>query len=375
MKNINSIYKDDVFTKTNKTFAIANELIPHLMGGLSCLELKLILREIATINKTTSEILPHKCSVASISDELRLNNSSKNIYKHISDSIERLCQKGVRIINQNDEEELVSWLTMGEHDEKDSNIFRLSLNSSLKNLFINLEENFTVFDTEIIKKFSNARALGMYMYLYSLFKRDNNEVNDDSSSVSVYFMMDELQEMLVISPKHGIKYVEKKILVRIKKQIEENTDFVFDFERYGIGNKCFGFKLFFSFSKNVREYLKDIIISPIPYKKLSGYDKLYLSMYAKHFNVSTEEFCRVRNMLLDFEIYGAENLMTSVKQTLMNIEANIVYCITRYKDKLDKIKLATFICNAILQNYVGNDVEKQKQVIQTARFLCPNRPL
>ncbi len=364
---IDSFYEDAVSASTNKTFAISNQLIPYLMTGLTFLELKLILREIATINKSTSEILPHKWSVSETVEDLNLSSNSKNIYTHISKSIENLSKKIVQVRRKGEETLVIPWLTRGQYNNKIGGRFGLALNVSLKPFLICLEKDFTVFETDIIKKFSTARVLGTYMYMYSLFKKHHCKTQGESAGINRIIETNDLKRLMDIPDNYRFRDINKKVLLPIKRQIEENTDFIFDFEPVKEGRKHIGYKIFFSPSKHIRKYIDGYNIRPMAYEKLSGTERLCLSTYAKCFHVSTEEFCRVRNMLLDFEIWGAEKLMASVEQSLMNIEANIVYCITRYKDKLEKMELAAVICKAIQQNYVGNNVEKQKQVLQIAR--------
>lgn len=366
--NIDSFYDDATHVRQNQTFAISNTLLPFMMSGLTSLELKLILREISTINTKTAEIVPHKWSVEETIEDLGLSKNSKNIYKHISECIEGLGHKSVSVLRSNAETLVIPWLARGQYNSKVGGRFGLALNMSLKPFLINLEKDFTVFDTEIIKKFSTTRALGMYMYMYSFFKKYHCKTKAESMGVHVAYDLKYWRIMLGVDENYRARNIGRNILTPIKQEIEARTDFVFDFEPIKEGRKITGYKIFFSPSKNIRKYLADFAIRPFGYEHLSAEEKACLTAYAKDFKVNLKEFCRVRNMLLDYEIWGAEKLMAASNQTLKNIEANIVYCLLHYKDKLEKMKLAGVICKAVYQNYVGNDIKKQKEILQIGRY-------
>jgi len=365
--NIDTFYDDATHVRPNQTFAISNTLLPFMMSGLTSLELKLILREISTINTKTTEIIPHKWSVEETFDDLGLSKNSKNIYKHISECIEGLGHKSVSVLRSNAETMVIPWLSRGQYNSKVGGRFGLELNMSLKPFLINLEKDFTVFDTEIIKKFSTTRALGMYMYMYSFFKKYHCKTKAESMGVHVAYDLKYWRIMLGVDENYRARNIGRNILMPIKQEIESRTDFVFDFAPIKEGRKITGYKIFFSPSKNIRKYLADFAIRPLVYEQLSAEEKACLTAYAKDFKVSLKEFCRVRNMLLDVEIWGAEKLMAASNQTLKNIEANIVYCLLHYKDKLEKMKLAGVICKAVYQNYVGTDIKKQKEILQIGR--------
>lgn len=350
------------------TFVLPNKMVWNISKNLKNLELRLLLLELAANNSYGDGFTAHTWRVQDIVEKLGLSTKAKNYHELIRKLTKELGKKAVNIPFDNDDTKgiVIPWLSEAIYNTNGQGTIRLELNKKLEKYLVGLKGNYTTFPASILATLSSRRALVMFMVMYMELQRHHSKDKRFNEGVVIEFSYETIYDILDIPATYKEKDVMRKILAPIKKEINENTNYIIEFESFKNGRFLVGCKVAFAATNDVEKKFKTFKAKPIDFSELSPDEKVYVESCAYKCKASVSSFCAVRNALIHFGVSDPEKHIVASKQTMANIMANINYVCIRYGVKNDGANLAPIMVKALTNNYVGKDETKYAKYLKRA---------
>lgn len=350
------------------TFVLPNKMVWNISKNLKNLELRLLLLELAANNIYGEGFTAHTWRVQDIVEKLGLSTKAKNYHELIRKLTKELGKKTVNIPFDDDDTKgiVIPWLSEGIYNTNGHGTIRLELNKKLEKYLVGLKGNYTTFPVSILSALSTRRALVMFMVMYMELQRHHSKDKRFNEGVVIEFSYETIYDILDIPGSYKEKDVMRKILAPIKKEIEENTNFIIEFESFKNGRFLVGCKVAFAATNDIVKKMDTLKTQPIDFQSLSQEEKVYVEACAYKSKASVSAFCAVRNALIHFGVSEPEKHIVESKQTMANIMANINYVCMRYGVQTKKDALAPIMVKALANNYVGKDESKYSKFLKRA---------
>lgn len=123
------MYKTLMYNIKNNKIVINNSFLPLFTADLTSTELKMIIREISTINRDDLNFKTNKWTVEETVDDFGLSKKSKNNYKLIKEIINSLSHKKINFYT--DDKKLYSSIYLLEKAEYNDGRFIIKLNQEI----------------------------------------------------------------------------------------------------------------------------------------------------------------------------------------------------------------------------------------------------
>jgi len=204
----------------NKLVKKSNSLITARYE-LSLIEQKLVLTLISMINQDDEDFHQYRFY---IKDFFELtNSSSEKNYAFIKNSFKSLLSKPLEIRTDDRNWLLCNWLSSAESNFNEGYV-DVCFDPKLKPYMLKLKECFTTYQLKNI------------LFLHSAYSVRIYEMLKQFESTGIKTMsIDELKDILKVSPNYTIGNINQRILKPAQKELKEHTDisFTYEFTKHG----------------------------------------------------------------------------------------------------------------------------------------------
>ena len=290
--------------------------------NLTLTELKIIAKLSSMIQKEDDDITCYKFSLQKLLEELNL---SRENYTHLIDSLDRLLTR-IIIIKRLDSNTFLktTFLSSTEYFLDDSTV-ELSFDKKLKSYFLQLKNNFTMYEFENVVALSSVYAIRIY------------ELCKQYEKIKVRIIeIKTLKEILEIEDKYKLYAdLKKRVLEIAKREINEKTDINIDFEEIKTGRKVTSIK--FNIEKKEKQ-VKQIETSETKEKKYSEEVESLFCMIKKIEQVETIKDLINKLLKKHNKDYIKSNILYSNKNAKTNYNAYLQQAIENDYAKIDREK-------------------------------------
>lgn len=339
---------------------------------LTTTQFKILLTAISRISVNEKDFMRYTFKTKELANYCGLYGAGErgtSCYSNLKIACEGLMDKKIRLREGIHKEKIFPWISTLIYDEGSVTI---EIHHELKPFLLDLKQDFTKFDSNLIMEFNHYYTMKLYMLLYSKFVKINSYVDDKHKckSIEEQIPLEDLKEILGLEKE---KYqltsgFKRRIIKPACKEIEEITPFDIEYIDVKKGKAVSAFR--FSFRYNY-ERAKEYDIAD--YKKITiGCDdkkdiSLVLSADENEStqtivslpNKNQEQINNVLNKLRHYGVKGYKKIVEKYIDKLDNVEKNIDYVIKKYSSKKDA-NLGGLIIKAIVDDYVGGNVIQTK---------------
>ena len=232
-----------------------------------------------------------------------LNKDYGELYNEIKKAVEELMSNPVFIPDDDNPKNYVAFNWISDAKYKNGTI-TFTISKQLKPFILDLQEKFLKYKLENILPLRSVYVIRLYEILKDWYEKSKRYGNKAEKIIKV----DELREMLEIPKSYRFNDVKRFVLNKSKKELEEHTDIIFDFEEIKTGRRVTHLKIIIQDNpKKIQEikpqekpYLKSFkTFTDYLRKKYAGNQKTFFS--GKDTKTGKITFFGINN---DYLLYG-----------------------------------------------------------------------
>jgi len=172
-----------------------------------------------------------------------LGEKNYGFYKLIDEAVEVLLSNPIKIALSEKRTLKINWISSGEYSNGEVVV---TIDKKLRPYLLELKERFLKHNLEYILNIKSVYAIRMYEIL-----KDSFELNSRyGTKAETIISLDDLKRMLEIPNTYRYFDIKRRVLEKSKKELEKNTDIVFDYEEIKARKKVTHLKFFISFNPN-----------------------------------------------------------------------------------------------------------------------------
>lgn len=198
----------------------SNKLIQQARFSLSTQQQKIILYIISQIQPYDEEFKLYKFKITDFCNICGIEPKG-DMYSLIRTQIKNISDKSLWIEKDNGEETLVRWIEKPYIDKR-SGIIKIKLDEDMKPYLLQLKERFTEYELIYTLNFKSKYSIRLYEYLKSIHYK---KLEKYKTTISI----DKFQKILDSNYKE-FKDFHTRVLKPAKKEINEYSDIIFDYE-------------------------------------------------------------------------------------------------------------------------------------------------
>ena len=201
---------------------------------LNPLSLKFITTLISSI-KRSDEI--NELYIFKVKDFQELTKlKRKDLYWAVKEALKELLEKPIYIPKGKDKDDnsflMLNWVASAEYKEGEG-LVEFEISNKLRPYLLEAQKKFLKYKLENILPLRSSYSIRLYEILKDWYEMNNRYGNKAEKIIKV----DELREMLEIPKSYRFNDVKRFVLNKSKKELEEHTDIIFDFEEIKTGRK------------------------------------------------------------------------------------------------------------------------------------------
>ena len=176
----------------------------------------------------------------------------KDLYWAIKEALKELLEKPIFIPNNNGYM-MCNWISGGQYMENEGEI-KFRIYPDLKPYLLEAQTKFLKYKLENILNLKSSYSIRLYEILKDVFILKNrfNQSTED------FVSMEDFRSILQIPDSYRFFNIKKQILDKAQKELEDNTDIKFYYEKVVKGNKTIGIKFFIE--ENIKEIHNENIL-------------------------------------------------------------------------------------------------------------------
>lgn len=333
----------DEFIRTNPRIVEYNELI-NSRTNVTFTQFQLILLAVSDLRIEDKSFALTTWKATDLAKALSL--SKKNSYAILKKAIKDLANKSVFIYRPElGKEHDIPWLAIAEYEEGTGTV-GFKLNTELAPYLLNLKNNFTVFGRDILTRFKTQHTLTFFMRALAMLKRYHAVTQKYQDGVEFSIQTDSLKKFFFLSDNYRTDNLRSKVLARIKKEIESQSDYRLSFKPIKRGRDVVAFTFFFT----VRE---GTILKTIPSGESFAIGACLVDVPQ---GVNEKQYRFIFDKMLVYGVDNPDRIMQMANYELPRIWANMNYVLHTYKN-IPGTEIPRAMVAAIRDNYVGENFE------------------
>lgn len=209
------------------TVVKANDLIQKSRFNLSTQQQKIVLFIISQIEREDNEFKLYEFKITEFCKMCGIEPQGDN-YSFLKEQIKNICDKSLYISDENGIETLYRWIDKPFFDKRKGTI-QIKLDEQMKPYLLQLKEKFTEYELIYTLNFKSKYSIRLYEYLKSIHFEKLKEYSQVLEITRFQALLD--------SNYSNFKDFHTRVLKPAKKEINQYSDLLFDYELIKDGKK------------------------------------------------------------------------------------------------------------------------------------------